>query len=614
MFFYSSFIKYRKLFQGKKSFLKRPFRFYFRLHIRSVLISFSALVVTNILFSLPPRLIGQIIDKINEKVVLGEVSKILFLFLIVLIFLFTSRFIWRILWGGFRHRVAENLQKRIFKTWTHLGPRFFSKHSTGQLVSLINNDVSSFSMAIGPGSFIVCDVILLLCFIGSFMLSISIAWTWKCLLFMPIVPCLIYFLSHLIQKRYKIQQERFAKMAGVSEEILSGIRVIKSYNQQDHQTHYFNQYSEDYKKACTNVEKIEAFFNPITSIGVASGGFLLLIFAAPDVVSGSHSLGDFFAFHQYIQQLSWPLVGMGIGGSLLKRGRASFERMLSLFETPIEVPDRGKEKISTFKNLSVKNLSFTHEGESTTLLKNITFNLKAGESLGLIGLTGSGKTTLVGLLCHLYPIEKNKIFFNNQCITKISLKSLRNLITYVPQESFLFSDTLFNNLSIVSNESQTESLKRIETFYQLLELKNEVQGFLNKSFTILGEKGVNLSGGQKQRISIIRALMRKTDILILDDNLRATDVNTSSKILLQLKKLFQEEKKTLILMSQRLIDFKNMDKLLVLKNGEQESFGLYDDVRKTSPTYKRLFQLQKSKQKNQKDHQENNQEMNQEES
>lgn len=578
---------------------QKPFRFYFKQHKRIFIVGIICLLFTNILDALPPYLIGMAIDQITHQAGMSEIGRTVVLILVVTVFLSLFRYLWRIFWGRFHHSVAEDLRNRIFTKLTQLGPSYYQKHPIGQLMSLITNDVNSFRMAVGPGVLIFLDALFLLMILPPLMLSLSPSWTWKTLILMPLIPILIFKIERLLNKRWRQQQDKFAEMSGAAQEIVSGIRVIKSYAQEKNQTRLFNIFSRNYEIACNQVAKTDAVFSPTLEMGVTIGGVILILVGTPEVLRGEVTVGAFFAFYQYIQRMIWPMTAVGVSLSFIQQGKASFERILNLLSSPIDIPDNGEIELKAFSTLEVRNLSFTYPGETQPSLKNISFSLKTGETLGIIGITGSGKSTLIDLLCRHYPVPPQTIFINDYPIENIRKSSLRQLFSVVPQDAFLFSRKISENIALGVHSWE---LKEVQQAAALVNLDKEIEDTPMAYEAYLGERGVNLSGGQKQRLTMARALVRNSPVVILDDSLSAVDARTESYILACLKGQLgtqaNQQPITAIIVSHRLASIRLAEKVLVLNAGEMEAFGSHSELHSNSPTYRQLDALQNSEPEN----------------
>jgi len=566
---------------------KHPFIFYISRHRKMFVLGLFSLLLTNTFDALPPLLIGHALDAMTGSTE-HSMSQSLWTLAGVLVGLSFFRFCWRFFWGRFHHTVAEDLRNRIYTQFTAMSPSFFQKNRVGELMSYIVNDVNAFRMGIGPGILILMDAVFILFVVPPLMLSISVPWTWKTMIFLPVVPFLVRRSLRLIFARYKDVQDRFSEVSGVAQEIVSGIRVIKSFKQEAAQTLGFNFASRKLEMAANSSAKIDAAFAPQLELSMTVGSVILLFIGAPDVWNGTVTIGQFFAFYQYVQRMVWPMEGIGLALSQIQQGKASFNRIVNLLLTKPDVEDEGGEiAVENFENLEVRGLTFTYPGNSTPALKDVNFKLLAGETLGIVGTTGSGKTTLIDLLCRFYPAPQETIFINGIPIEKIQISSLRKLFGVCPQEAFLFSEKVVENLRFAHDEASMEEI-RLTT--ELVNVDREIGEIPFGFDAYLGERGVNLSGGQKQRITMARALMRKSPVTILDDSMSAVDANTEQKIMQSLK--HQLKHTTAILISHKLSTFKWADRILVLNAGCVEACGTSREVFERSSTYRKLAEIQ----------------------
>lgn len=572
--------------------MQRPFRAYVRLHWRPFVLGMIALLCTNGLDALAPWLIGRAIDQITGSAPFEEVAKTVGLVFVITAGLGACRFLWRYFWGLFHHTVAEDLRNRLFAKFTELGPAFFARQTTGGLMSLVNNDVNSFRMAIGPGMLILFDSLFLLIIVPVLMWNISPDWTWRCMILLPLVPFVVNWILKRTHLAYQNQQARFSEMAGSAQEIVSGIRVIKSYAQEENQTRLFNNHSQRYREACMQVAKIDAAFGPALEISAAIGSVILLLVGTGSVMAGTVSLGAFFAFYQYIQKMVWPMEGLGIAFSHFQVGRAAFARIRDQLTFPVDTPDVGQAEPTDLEKLEVDNLSFTYPGETWPALNHVSFTLRQGEVLGVVGPTGSGKSTLAEVLCHLYPLPPGRIRVNDLPIEEIRKKSLRRLIGMVPQDTFVFSRALGENIVF---GLPAPPVNAIQDAASLVKLDEEIHDWPEGYETMIGERGVNLSGGQRQRVTLARAMIRSASLVILDDALSAVDAKTGAAILNNLRQRLRSGAKcAAIVISHRLASVAWADKILVLNQGQVEAYGSHAEVMALSPTYRHLYELQAS--------------------
>ncbi|WP_413295096.1 ABC transporter ATP-binding protein [Bdellovibrio sp. HCB185ZH] len=567
---------------------KRPLLFYIKNNPRAFSLGMLFLLFTNALDGIYPLVMKQIIDSIEARAPMSEITKTCLIFALVMASLAATRLGWRAFFGKFHTYAAEDIRRRIFNHLTSLGPNFFHKNQVGELMSLLTNDVQSFRQAIGPGLLILADGVIIIAIVFPIMVMMNWSWTWKVLVFLPLVPLMIWKVMKLIHTNYKIQQDRFSELTGVAQETVGGIRVIKSFSQEHNRTQLFNGVSAAFEKACNKVAKVDSLFVPVMEFGVTSGSVILLFVAKDDLYAGTVTIGTFFAFHRYIQKMVWPMTALGMGFSMMQKGYASFDRIKDVLKTDTDIPDNGKIEITRFENLEFRNVSYKHQSSSVYALKNVSFTLKAGESLGIMGPVGAGKTTLLHLLTRLYPLSEGEIFVNGHAIEDITQESLRKTFLLVPQEAFLFSESISENVSFGLSEraSDQDILRMTET----VDLTREIQSLPHQFESQLGERGVNLSGGQKQRLTIARGLIMKTPVLILDDSLSAVDTRTEKAIENELGK--DKGSMSRIIVAHRLSSLKTVDRLLILRDGEVEALGTYQEVLKVSPTFQKTVSIQ----------------------
>lgn len=558
---------------------------------RPAAVGLTMLFFTNLFDAMTPIALKLAIDAIQAK----EEDPLLkaLLFYIGLNLLFVGfRFGWRYYWGKFHQSVADDLRSRIFSKLTTLGPSFYQKNPIGQLISIVSNDVNSFRMGIGPGFLILVDGIFYLCMYLPAMIWISWDWTWKTLILLPLIPPFMRKMERLMHEYYRVEQDRLADVSANAQEIVSGVRVIKAYTQESNQLASFDKKSKAYEETGNRVAKLDAIWQPVMEFSVASGTVILLWFCTDPVMRGTITLGTLFAFHDYIRRMTWPMSALGFSVSMIEQGRASFDRIRELLEVETDIPDHGDKVIFNFEKLEVNNLSFRYTGSDHYALKDVSLSIDAGETIGIVGPVGSGKTTLLNIICRLYPVEHNKVIYNGISVEDLKQSSLRRLISYVPQDAFLFSDTVAENIALGFTPEQAAVNEHVKHFARVVNIDSEIDSLPSQYESLLGERGVNLSGGQKQRLTIARALIRNSQFVILDDSLSAVDGKTEKLIVEQLKGAL--EKRTVVIVSHRLATLRHADRIFVLNNGQIEAVGTHEQLLETSGTYKELNELQSS--------------------
>lgn len=567
---------------------KNPLLHYIRYQPRPFCMGILLLIITNALDGLYPLLLKVGIDQIEKQQPLGELGRTSLILITAITCLGLTRFGWRRYFGRFHTYAMEDMRLRIFKHFTNLGPSFFQKSQVGELMSVATNDVQSFRQAIGPGLLIFLDGLIYLAIILPVMFTMNFSWTWKTLILLPLVPFLINKVMKLIHVNYKISQDRFSEMTGVTQETIGGIRVVKSFAQEDHRTEIFCQSSRKLEKANNKVAFIDALFMPVMEFGVTSGSVILFFIAADDLYTGAVTIGTFVAFHRYIQKMVWPVTALGLGFSYYEKGRASIERIKEVMTQATDIPDTGTKELQTFESLEFRNVSFKYPGSEVYALKNVSFKINKGEHVGLMGQVGSGKSTLVNLLLRMYPVREGEILVNNLPVDQYSLKSLRAGLVMVTQEVFLFSETVSRNVSYGFYDDP--EFKDVERMTEVVNIRGEIENLPQKFDSQLGERGVNLSGGQKQRLSIARGLILTSPFLILDDSLSAVDTRTEKMIEEELHQAHGHQ--TRLTVAHRLSSLKSADKIIVLKDGTIEAQGTATELMQISPSFRTIVSVQ----------------------
>jgi ATP-binding cassette subfamily B multidrug efflux pump len=568
---------------------QHPLWFYIRKNKLPFALGMFFLLVTNIVDSLYPLILKKGIDQIAAGESAASVAATAALFLATMTFLGLSRYCWRIFFGRYHTLAAEDLRNRIFTHLTSMGPQFFKRNPIGELISLITNDVQSFRQAIGSGVLILVDGITLILIVLPLMVWMEPSWTWQVLIFIPLVPLLIWKVTKLIFNRFKIQQDRLSDLSGFSQEIVAGIRVTKSFAQENNQLSAYNRLSRVYEQACNRSATVDALFSPVMQFGVASGTVILLFIAGPDVLAGTATLGTLVAFQRYISKMVWPMSALGMGLSQFQKGMASFARIKEVLIQKTDIPDEGEIDIGDFESMEVRGLSFNYPESPSLVLKDIHFKIQAGQKVALVGPVGSGKTTLLHLLTRLYPAPENSIFINGLEIQKITQRSLHSQIAMVPQEPFLFSQSIAENLKFGRQEPIPD--EEIHHWAKVVDIQQEISNLPEQFQSELGERGVNLSGGQKQRLTIARGLMTKAPMIILDDSLSAVDHKTEKTIQAQLTEP-KDRRKTQLIVTHRLSAVENADQVIVLNQGQIEAIGTHRELIRNSPTYRRMAEIQ----------------------
>lgn len=570
---------------------RHPLWYYIRKNKKHFSLGMFFLILTNIADGLYPLILKKGIDQISDGLSMKDIGPTALLFFATMATLAATRYGWRVFFGRYHTLAAEDLRNRIFHHLTTMGPQFFKRNPIGELMSLITNDVQSFRQAIGSGVLILVDGFVIILIVLPLMIWMEPEWTVKTLIFLPLVPFLIWKVTKLIFERYKIQQDKLSELSGFSQEIVSGVRVIKSFAREKDQLNAYNNLSSNYEKVCNRVASVDSLFSPVMQFGVATGTVILFFVASDDLLAGTATIGTFVAFQRYISKMVWPMTALGLGFSQFQKGMASYSRIKNVLLSKTDIPDEGCVEIKDFEKLKVQNLSFQFPEANTPALKDISFEIQAGQKVGLVGPVGSGKTTLLHLLTRLYPAPRNTVFINDHELHEISQRSLHMQVAFVPQEPFLFSESISENMGMGRDSSEALENEEILHWAQVVDIKKEVEELPHQFQSELGERGVNLSGGQKQRLTIARGLMTRAPMIILDDSLSAVDHKTEKTIQDQLSNQL-DKKKTQLIVTHRLSAIENADQIIVLNQGTIEAIGTHKELIQKSPTYRRMAEIQ----------------------
>lgn len=499
-----------------------------------------------------------------------------------------SRFMWRMFIIGTSKYIEYDIRNKFFKHIQKLSQDFYSKNKTGDLMSLATNDLNAVRMALGFGIVMITDSSFLSILTICIMLSINVRLTLFSLIPLPLIALSSFIFGKKIYRKFLKVQKSFSNLTDVVQESFSGIRVIKSYVQEKKEFENFTNKNEKNLKTNMSYVKLSSFFSPLIEF-ISSLSFVVLVgIGGVFVIDGYISLGDFISFNMYLSNLVWPMMAIGGVINTIQRGFASLERIENVLNIEPIIYDKGTENLSSLNgDIVIKNLSFNYSGSNVNALNNINLNIKCGQTLGILGKTGSGKTTLINLLLRLYNVDDNHIFINNTDINKIPLSFLRENIGVVTQEAFLFSNSISENINLAN---ETLNMDDIISSAKASDVYDNIIDFPDKFNTLVGERGVSLSGGQKQRISISRALIKNPEILIFDDCLSAVDAKTEVKILENLKKAMKN--KTSIIISHRISALKNSDIIAVMDNGSITDIGTHETLIKKPGLYREIYEKQ----------------------
>jgi ATP-binding cassette subfamily B protein len=570
---------------------------YFSKYKKNLISGIIIIIAARILLLITPGLIRNSINVIdnyrtgtisNFEIVENELINNIFLILLASVLAGVFTFLTRQTIINVSRYVEFDLKNEIYDQYQKLSLNFYKVNQTGDLMNRISEDVSKVRMYVGPAFMYSINTITLLVIVIIYMYKQSPILTFYTLSPLPFLSITIYKLSKLINKKSIVVQEKLSELSSFTQESFSGITLIKSYSIENKNYEDFNSLSEKCKQSQISLVKLQALFFPLMILLIGLSNLFVIYIGGIQYFEGNlEGIGTIAEFIIYVNMLTWPVASLGWISSIVQQAEASQKRINEFLKEKSEIVNQNDTKFNLNNEIEFKNVGFTYKDTGINALNNINFKLKKGDKLGIIGKTGSGKSTLLNLIVRLYNLDEGEIKVDNKNINSIDIKSLRSQIGYVPQDVFLFSDTIENNIKFGSINS-TE--KEIINVCKIADIHNNIEGFENKYKTLLGERGVNLSGGQKQRISIARALIRKPKLLIFDDCLSAVDTETEENIIKSLNNLNYPT--TSIFVSHRISSIKNANKIIVLNDGKIEQYGTHKELMSEDGYYKQTYNQQ----------------------
>ncbi|HTA62949.1 MAG TPA: ABC transporter ATP-binding protein [Bacteroidia bacterium] len=484
--------------------------------------------------------------------------------------------------------IEFDLKNEIYNHYQQLDLNFYKRNSTGDLMNRISEDVGRVRMYVGPAVMYIIDTIVTITTVVIFMWHESPQLTLIVLAPLPILSIMIFKVSDAIGKRSVKAQEALSNITSVAQETFSGIRVVKAYNRLNHFYDSFFNKADEYKQKNLALAKTEAAFQPFIAFMVGLSMLSIIYFGGKMYATGQiTSVGNFPQFVFYVSKLTWPFAMLGWVLSLVQRAAASQKRINEFLQTEPEIRNPTEKEFELHDKIEFKDVSYTYPDTGINALKNVSFTINKGKTIGIIGKSGSGKSTIAQLLMRFMDVNSGSILVNENDIKAINLQQLRSKTGYVQQDVFLFSDTIKNNISfsgVYSDDAVQQAAKQAVVY-------DNIEGFTEKFETIVGERGITLSGGQKQRISIARAIIKNPSIFIFDDCLSAVDSDTEQQILGNLKKVTQQ--KTGIIISHRVSSIQNVDEIIVLGGGSIIERGTHAELLSLKGEYFNLYQKQK---------------------
>lgn len=564
---------------------------FFKDHWKRYSIAIILLLIANVVEVLPPWIVGQTIDKISDHSLTEQIyHQLVIIFIIVLILAYIVNYIWRTLIFSGSQILESIMRRKLMQKFLSMSPTFFEKNQTGDLMAKSTNDLNQIRNTAGIGILTLIDSTT---FMGTIILTMGITVSWKltlcALIPLPLLAILEIELGKRIHKRYLISQKSFGEMNDSVLESIEGVRVTRAYVQEDKLNKDFKNMTESVVEKFMNVEKMDAFFQPITIIITAMSQVIGIGYGAFLVNSGEMTIGGLISFTVFLNMLVWPMFSVGILINIMQRGNASIDRVeetLNEAETVIDLENKGIPS----HDIGMNSVVFKYPSSESINLNNINIILGKGETLGIVGATGSGKTTLIKQILKEYPTGDGEIVLGDTNINQISKSDLRSLIGYVSQENILFSRSIRDNIRFGKSDATDNE---IEEAIKLAYFEKDIERLPQGLETLVGEKGIAISGGQKQRIAIARALIMDPKILILDDALSAVDAKTEKKIIQNIQKYRQG--KTTIIATHRLSGVKHANQIVVMDHGEITESGTHDQLLQLNGWYKSQFERQRLK-------------------
>ncbi len=562
------------------------------------LIGIVFLLITSFITSLIPKIIGIITDSLKDKMPVSVINKHLVILISAAVAAFIFRFIWRYFLMGNCRYLECHLRGKLFKHLQTLPASFYDNNKTGDLIAYAINDIQAIRRTFGFGFTAILDgivvntvsILIMAKTINPILTAIALAPA-------PIIVFILYKLRRKIRERFTDVQKAFASISEKVQENISGIRVIKAFAQEKEEVEDFTKYSQARVDTHMKLTRVSSALGPVTQVLFGMSVVFFIIYGSGLVTKGVISLGDYVAFNSYIMVIMRPIVRISRIVEIWQRGIASAGRLDNIFTVKGEQETSQSQKGSFRGSIEIKNLNFIYPGTENIVLKDINLKIKEGKTLGILGKTGSGKTTLANLLLKLYSVEDGQIFIDGKDINKIPAEILRENIGYVPQDNFLFSTTIKNNI---------EFFRPIYLDYEIQQaammarIYDDILTFPEGFDTIVGERGVTLSGGQKQRVSIARALIKEPTILILDDSLSAVDTKTEEEILGNVKKVL--ENRTGIIISHRVSTVKHADQIIFMDEGRIVEKGTHEELMELQGMYYTLYKSQMEQDEELKEH------------
>lgn len=562
-------------------FLKKRWHFY--------LFGVIALVVIDLLQLFVPRVVSKVVNTLRTVTSLGEVRVLVLTILGYAFGMLVGRFWWRYFIMGSARFFDYEAKRYLYDKILSLDMHFFDKHRSGDVMAYFTNDVSMVERMLGIGVVQLTDAVFMT-FTTVFFMASSTNWrlTLVALSPLPAIIGISALFGRIIFRRSRHVQDVYSELSGYTEETIDGVRVVKSFSIIPKVEELFGRRAEEHFRATIELVRIWGVMWPLIHFVGTLSYFLALTVGGPMVVKNVVTLGDFVAFNSYIGMLIWPLTAYGMVMNIIQQGRASMQRLDELLkvQTMVREPE-NPVPLHLIEKVEIKGLDFAYPGTERLVLRNINFEVRRGQFIGIVGTVGSGKSTLVKVLSKFYPVERGRVFINGVDINDVGSSNVRSLVSYVPQETFLFSTSVASNVAFAMDEF---SLEKVRQMVKLAAVEEDVEKFPSKYDTVVGQRGVMLSGGQKQRITIARALMRNAHLYIFDDCLSAVDPETEEEIIRTLRETMRGA--TMIIITHRLKVLTSADMIYVMDQGRIVEKGTHVELLERDGLYARMFRKQ----------------------
>ncbi|PEC23126.1 ABC transporter transmembrane domain-containing protein [Bacillus cereus] len=563
---------------------------FFKQEKRAYIIGIIMLFGVALLELVAPKVLGIVVDEINNGTLTSEkLLKWVILLVVVGITMYILRYLWRIMIFGSSLKLARQLRKNLYEHFTKMSPSFYQSRRTGDLMAHATNDIQAIQQTAGSGVLTLVDS---LAVGGCVLVAMGFTISWKLTLLslipMPIVAISTNYYGTLLHKRFHKAQQSFSEINDKVQESMSGMKVIRSLGQEKEDLQAFRKKSEDVVHKNMLVARIDSLFDPTISLIVGFSFLIAICYGSLLVVRGELTVGELVTFTTYLGTLVWPMLAFGWLFNIMERGRASYDRVEKILSQTSDVVNK-ENAIHTIASGDVSFAvdSFSYKKNELLNLNDIYFNLRKGETLGIVGRTGAGKTTLLKCLIREYDHFNGELKVGERDIRDLTLHGVRSAISYVPQDHFLFSASIGENIAFGKTDA---TYKEISWAAEIACIHNDIIQFSEGYETVVGERGVSLSGGQKQRISIARALLTNAEILILDDCLSAVDAKTEETILTALKR--ERAEKTTIITAHRLSAIQHANLILVIDEGKVMQRGTHEQLMNENGWYKEMYESQ----------------------